>query len=162
MWPRMLRAWGLPECIVAFVAELRKAMLMMTKQKHKNKQSAGPGKHWVCHAPLFWFLVSCFLDPCLMWQIGWWPTAGQRGSFDQCSLCGLWRTTLARSDTTLGGKKVVFLVYNWIPIVFHLTISKRPYKTTVITEVFSCLLISSGQSRFGNCAGCLIAVLSEH
>ena len=108
MWPRMLRAWGLPECIVAFVAELRKAMLMMTKQNHKNKQSACPGKHWVCHAPLFWFLVSCFLDPCLMWQIGWWPTAGQRGNFDQCSLCGLWRTTLARSDTTLEEKKGCF------------------------------------------------------
>lgn len=37
---------------------------------------------------------------------------------------------------TGGKEKVVFFVYNWILIVFHLTISKTPHKTTVITIAF--------------------------
>lgn len=40
----------------------------MTKQNHKNKQLGGPRKHWAV-TQLFWFLVSCFLDPLLIWQM---------------------------------------------------------------------------------------------
>lgn len=82
----MLRAWGLPECIVAFVEEIRKATLLMTKQNHKNKQLGGPRKHWVVTQHLFWFLVSFFFDPCLMGQMDGGPLQ-DRGEISCSALC---------------------------------------------------------------------------